>query len=152
MKKFYETLKTTRAAMILLVTGIFLLAAAAVQGQSVTTDKLDYAPGETVYISGNGFMPGESVLLLIEHIEPNLPDPWHTHDAWEVDADSSGNFYSSWYVEDVELNTTLYLTAVGQVSLLTAETVFTDAINLQSITLLPTNFTLTKGTCRINYC
>lgn len=95
-------------------------------GQTVTTDKLDYAPGETVMITGTGFLSNETIVLEIEHIEPNMPVPFHTHTPWETIADSEGNFTSTWYVDTPELNTTLLLTATGQTSGLQAETIFTD--------------------------
>lgn len=106
-------------------------------GQTVTTDKLDYAPGETVMITGTGFLPGETILLEIEHIEPNMPVPFHSHIPWETIADSEGNFTSTWYVDTPELNTTLLLTAIGQTSMLNAETIFTDATSTQIIGLTP---------------
>ncbi|HSO87546.1 MAG TPA: hypothetical protein VLQ91_13405, partial [Draconibacterium sp.] len=70
MKKMYNTLRTSRAALMALLVGLFLMAAAATNAQSVVTDKLDYAPGETVYITGTHFQPYEDVLLTIVHIEP----------------------------------------------------------------------------------
>jgi len=39
---------------------------------TITTDKLDYAPGETVTFSGTNFAPGEQVRVVI-HEDP------HTH-------------------------------------------------------------------------
>ncbi|MDP3313100.1 HYR domain-containing protein [Lutibacter sp.] len=94
--------------------------------QTVSTDKDDYAPGETVLITGSGFLPGEKVSLLIIHIDPNFI--FHLHDDMpDALVDEDGNFTSSWFVLDEELNTTLYLTAVGQTSGFEAFTVFTDA-------------------------
>ena len=53
MKKLYKTLRTSRTVLMVLLTGIFLMAAQAVYGQAtLKTDKLDYAPGETVLITG----------------------------------------------------------------------------------------------------
>ncbi|MGH9905744.1 MAG: Kelch repeat-containing protein, partial [Pyrinomonadaceae bacterium] len=39
---------------------------------SITTDKLDYAPGETVNLSGHGWQPGETVRIMI-HEDPHTP-------------------------------------------------------------------------------
>ena len=36
-------------------------------GATVVTDKLDYPPGGTAYITGAGFDPGESVSLQVLH-------------------------------------------------------------------------------------
>ena len=100
-----------------------------VSAQTVKTDKLDYAPGETVQITGSGFLPGEMVSLLIIHIDPNFI--YHTHsDMDDALVDANGNFSSTWFVFDEELNTTLFLSALGLTSDLYAETTFTDAINL----------------------
>ncbi len=107
----------------------------------VWTDKSDYAPGETVTITGTGFVPGEGVVLLIEHIEPNMPNPLHLHAAWGVIADNEGNFTSTWYVDAIELNTTLFLTADGDLGSY-AETTFTDGV----FTYLSGTFTVTGAT------
>ena len=66
MKKLYQTLKTTRAALVMLLTGLLLLATIAANAQAtLSTDKLDYAPGEIVYITGTGWLPGETVNLWV---------------------------------------------------------------------------------------
>jgi len=100
----------------------------------ITTDKPDYSPGETVEITGSLFQPFETVTLSIIHIEPGMPDPYHTHDNWTVNADKYGEFISSWYVNDVELNTTLFLTANGDMNSY-AETTFTDSPKIGSVSL-----------------
>ena len=92
--------------------------------QTVTTDKADYAPGETVQITGSGFMPGENVLFSIIHIEPNFI--FHSHEDWEATTNDIGDFTTSWFVYDEELNTTLYLSALGLTSGYQAYTSFTD--------------------------
>ena len=103
--------------------------------QTVATDKLDYSPGETVMITGTGFQSGEQVVLSIIHINIDEYFPVHFHDAWTVTADSIGNFSSTWYVDAIELNTMLYLTATGQSSGLSASTTFTDAAKATTTTL-----------------
>lgn len=143
MKKIYETLRTTRTAMMLIV-GLLILVATTASAQSVITDKLDYAPGETVYITGSHFQPYEDILLTIVHIEPNMPEEWHPHESATVAADSLGNFEGTWYVNDVELNTTLELTAEGITSGLIAVTTFTDAGNL-TVTIDTSSPTICKG-------
>jgi hypothetical protein len=93
---------------------------------TISTDKADYAPGETVQIAGSGFLPGEYVSLLIIHIDPNFI--YHIHaDMEDALVDANGDFSSTWFVLDEELNTTLFLTAVGLTSDLYAETMFTDS-------------------------
>ena len=60
MNEFYKKLRTTRAAMFLLL-GLFMMAGAAAFAQTtspevtVVTDQDDYWPGEWVYITGTGF-------------------------------------------------------------------------------------------------
>ena len=44
------------------------------KAQTVTTDKADYQPGETVVITGTGWTAGETVKLYIEK-EPPVTDP-----------------------------------------------------------------------------
>ena len=41
------------------------LVAAAQVGPSIWTDKADYAPGETVRISGSGFVPGTRLTIKV---------------------------------------------------------------------------------------
>ena len=125
------------------------------QGQTVSLDQadLDYAPGETVYISGTEFGAGEVVTMTISHIEPGLPLIYHEHAVFYATADEEGNFNASWYVDDVELNTTLSLLAEGDQGSM-ASIVFTDGSNdpLYSVTISPTsavtnvsqNYTLTS--------
>src|SRR6185369_6192692 len=45
-----------------------LFSSTAAFAQSVTTDQGDYPPGGTVYITGTGFAPGESVHCQVLHI------------------------------------------------------------------------------------
>src|SRR5438477_12578225 len=56
-------------------------AAVAANAAWVLTDKDDYAPGETVYIAGAGFCPGETVSLRVLHVggaaDDDLTSPAH---------------------------------------------------------------------------
>src|SRR5688572_17728151 len=74
----------------------------AVLTATIATDKEDYAPGETVLITGTGFSPGETVRLQIIHITPpgnaSKGEPQTSsalladhegHDPWDVVADSN---------------------------------------------------------------
>src|SRR5262249_43960057 len=54
---------------------------------AISTDKLDYAPGETAHISGRGFQPGEVVRLKI-HEDPHTPQ----ERGFDATADAEGNF------------------------------------------------------------
>jgi hypothetical protein len=64
--------------------------------------------------------------MTISHIEPGIPLIFHEHALFYATADSTGTFSASWYVDDVELNTTLSLLAEGDQGSL-ASVVFTDA-------------------------
>ena len=55
----------------LLALVLCLSAAAFGQGPSIWTDFPDYAPGSTVNITGSGFVAGESVSLLVLHVNGN---------------------------------------------------------------------------------
>src|SRR5436190_9073954 len=95
---------------------------------SVATDKQDYHPGETVHITGSGFMAGETVRLQVVHYTPTEASlvAHAGHDPWDVTADSNGAFTAEWLVQEDSLNQFLLLTADGQSSGLHAETTFTD--------------------------
>jgi hypothetical protein len=91
-------------------------------GPTVTTDKLDYQPGDTVTISGSGWWAGETVELLLEE-DPATHDP---HVFASV-ADSAGDFENrDFVVQEEHLGVTFTLTATGLTSGLTAGGVFTD--------------------------
>ncbi|MGE5318369.1 MAG: hypothetical protein ACM3ME_10260, partial [Chloroflexota bacterium] len=87
------------------------------RGQTVTLDQadLDYAPGETVYITGEGWYPNEEITLTVDHLSTPIPDHGATdpHLPWKVTADANGNFTAEWYVSDYELGAELLLLAGG---------------------------------------
>ena len=100
----------------------------------VFTDKDDYGPGDTAYISAQNFEVGEAVEFLVLHIDgvPNTGgghEPWSVVDGGPSDLDgvANGNVETSWYVNpDDSFNSTFELTAEGANSGLTASHVFTD--------------------------
>jgi hypothetical protein len=107
---------------------------------TITTDKLDYAPGETVTFSGTGFAPGETVRVVI-HEDPHT----HLERNFEATADASGNITGSYLVEEHDLNVKFIVNARGLTSNLTAQTGFTDS-NPQAVTVaLPQSVTVTQG-------
>src|SRR5947209_12140425 len=90
---------------------------------TVKTDQADYTPGSIVTITGSGWQPGETVTLTL--VESPLID---THGPFTVTADASGNISNSSFGTDThDINVLFYLTAVGSVSGLQAQTSFTDA-------------------------
>jgi hypothetical protein len=90
---------------------------------TVTTDRTDYAPGEVVTVTGTGWQPGETVLLVL-HEDPTA-EPDRTFSAT---ADSNGRFTTIEFAPDAnDVGRTFTLTAIGQGSGFVAQTVFTDA-------------------------
>ncbi len=123
--------------------GVFLITLIPLQlvlGQAtVTTDKDDYYPGETVLITGSGWEAGEDVRL---HI---ISDCGCTNVTFITTADVAGNIYcNEFLIEDMHLGATFWLTATGLSSGLTAETTFTDGHSVTSVS--PNSGTTAGGT------
>ncbi|MDP3359726.1 MAG: hypothetical protein Q8S41_10295, partial [Lutibacter sp.] len=96
---------------------------------SITTDNVDYQPGETVQITCAGFLPGESVQLLVVHTKYQLGDPiGEGHEPWFINADTNGNISTTWFVAlDDHLGELLRVSAIGQTSGENVWHEFTDA-------------------------
>src|SRR6266567_6463321 len=115
---------------------------------TVGTDSTDYLPGDTVYVSGAGWQPGESVDLLFDE-EPLV----HAPVVIRTVADANGEIreVSTYHVDDSDLGTAFTLHAVGASSLASADVTFTDGNNLK-ITQQPTSVSLLVGqTIAIRY-
>ena len=87
---------------------------------TLKTDKEDYAPEQTVTISGSGWEPGETVSFLLTEV----PETHEDH-VWSTTADESGSildtsFAPEWHDQGVRF----YLTATGSLS--EAQATFTD--------------------------
>jgi hypothetical protein len=91
---------------------------------SISTDKMDYAPGETATISGRGFQAGEVVRVKI-HEDPHTPQ----ERGFDVTADADGNFSGEYLVMDYDLDMKFIVGARGLSSGATAQTTMTDARN-----------------------
>src|SRR5688500_15676047 len=91
---------------------------------SISTDKMDYRPGETATISGRGFQPGEIVRIKI-HEDPHTPQ----ERGFDATADAAGNFSGQYVVQDYDLHMKFIVSARGLTSGWTAHTTFTDANN-----------------------
>src|SRR5437762_11118659 len=91
---------------------------------TVRTDKADYTPGQTVTITGGGWVPGETVTLTLAEV------PSHdVHPLAPVTADASGTILSTEFVPAPDdVGTRFYLTAAGRQS--QAQTSFTDALSI----------------------
>jgi hypothetical protein len=120
-----------------------------ISAQTVTTDRLDYPPGDTVLINGTGWLAGETVTLKVIHVAEGDNDLSPAHQPFTTVADLNGNISSFWIVppDEDEVGATLLLTADGQTSGLHAEVTFTDATKTDTY---PTTYnTFTGGA---TYC
>src|SRR5882724_289939 len=121
-------------------TGAFLNSVATLNSSAatITTDKLDYAPGTPVMVSGTGWQPNEVVTIMF-HEDPHVAtENPHT---FTVQADANGDFANQQYApEDQDAGLTYILAATGGTSGRAAQTSLTDA---GSFTYSPTATTLT---------
>ncbi|WP_460389948.1 MBG domain-containing protein, partial [Algoriphagus aestuariicola] len=130
--------KMTRLLFLVLTLGLGLLSLNAMGQATVTTDKLDYIPGEYVIITGAGWQPGETVTLHIAE-DPKPATCILPHDMTAV-ADANGNIYNDqMLIKENHLGVAFVLTATGQSSGLTATTTFTDGAYLFAAQGLPSN-------------
>lgn len=91
-------------------------------GLSITTDKDDYAPGDTVWFTGAGWPANDTLDILLED-EPATHEP-HT---WWVSVGEDGTFRDSTYVVDVDdIGVTFTLTATSRRTERWLTVVFTD--------------------------
>ena len=78
-------------------------------GLSITTDKDDYVPGDTVWFTGSGWTPGDSVDIVL------TDDPTLDSHSWTVGIGEDGGFRDSTYVVDVnDLGVTFTLVATSR--------------------------------------
>src|SRR5438876_5009495 len=111
------------ARLVALVVGFLATLALPASAATVATDKADYAPGENVVITGSGWEPGETVVLIL-HEDPEL-DPDLQLTAF---ANENGDFTNTDFTVDVfDIGVTFTLTATGSSSGLTEQMTFTDA-------------------------
>jgi uncharacterized repeat protein (TIGR01451 family) len=91
-------------------------------GLSITTDKDDYAPGDTVWFTGAGWPANDTLNILLED-EPATHEPH----AWSVMVEEDGAFRDSTYVVDVEdVGVTFTLTATSRATGRWLKVQFTD--------------------------
>jgi len=132
---------TTAPFAVALLVAIALAGTAMAQSATVMTDRADYAPGEIVTITGTGWQAGETVTL--QFVESPLFD---THPDLTAIADENGNIFNNQFFPDEhDVNISFTLTATGNTSGLQAQTTFTDAITLDSVTVDSQVGTVTTG-------
>src|SRR5207247_4505732 len=141
--------RSMRTPLMVVLAALFLTCTAGgAIAQTLTSDQPDYPPGSTATLTGAGFAPGESVVVVVHHADAS-PDSGADHEPWTVVADENGGFVTTWHVcEDDCVGMTLRATADGQTSGLHADVVFTDACQSQSpnITAQPQDATRCPGT------
>jgi hypothetical protein len=109
---------TTQGGQVVLLT----MEAGNTSGAIVKTDRDDYAPGETVRISGTGWQAGEQVKLSL-HMDP-LRD---SDTELTATADGAGNFTNTEFSPATyDVGVRFVLTALGQSSGRRSQTTFTD--------------------------
>ena len=117
-------MKRASQVVLGLLLALALQGMARAQSATVMTDQADYAPGTIVTITGSGWQSGETVTL--SFVESPLID---THPDLYAVADANGNIVNSQFSPDShDVNITFTLTATGQTSGLTAQTIFTDSV------------------------
>src|SRR6185369_11947525 len=94
--KLLDTTKTVYCFILSLILFSFLNTAF---GQTLTSDRADYPPGDTAILVGSGFSFGEPVTVQVLHDDMlGGIDSIEAHQPWEVISDSLGNFTTIWYV------------------------------------------------------
>src|SRR5437867_1387212 len=121
---------------LLLIVGVLLLVtlgfagAALADGPSISSDKADYMPGETVTLSGAGWQAGEVINVFVIASEADGSSPWSYE--LEVGADETGGFIArfdlpTWFVA-------LYTVNARGSSGTVAQTSFTDSVSSVTLT------------------
>ena len=102
------------------------------EGLSITTDKDDYMPGDTVWFTGAGWQPGDTLDIVLTD-DPQTHEP-HT---WWVPVNETGGFRDSTYIVDTgDLGVMFTLVATSRANPQQTLTVqFTDGRDIQSVTL-----------------
>jgi hypothetical protein len=114
----------------------FLASSAAVFGQTVSSDKDDYAPGEIATITGTGWENDQMVHVEFKE-EPDYPD---TH-IYDLAVDENGTWVLKYQIETRHIGVKFTVIAKGQQSGHIAQTIFTDAnvnFNASGLTGTPT--------------
>ncbi len=102
----------------------------------VTTDRLDYPPGDTVWITGSGFSGGESVTVQVTHVD-TLVTGGVGHNPWTVKA-NGGAFTTYWVVPyDDNGGESLKVTATGKISGRVAFAYFMDVNTILTFVTIP---------------
>ncbi|MGZ4962512.1 MAG: HYR-like domain-containing protein, partial [Limisphaerales bacterium] len=119
-----------RFALRMICVAVVALHALSAVGATITADSADYPPGATATFTGAGFQPGEMVQLQVVHVD-GTPNDDPSHELWEVTADDSGGFVTTWTVDPFDaIGSTLEVRATGLISGLFAGAQFTDSVSV----------------------
>jgi hypothetical protein len=118
---------------------------------TITTDKIDYGPGELVTITGAGFQPNETITITL-HEEQHV----HEDRAFTAITDGEGKLTNTDFTpEHHHFGVTFVLTAKGQSSAFVAQTSFTDAATVTTRVTLSSLFRTygqTAPPIRVTFC
>lgn len=108
-------------------------------GASLLTDKFDYSPGDTVWITARGFAAGESVEVAVTHRDVPVIGG-ENKNPWKVSASESGTFRTPWVIPyDGSVGETLMVSASGGASHSAAKSEFLHHNTVLTITGLSKN-------------
>ena len=100
---------------------------------TVTTDLPNYQPGATAQIAGSGFLPNETVTLLV--VNAATGQPAAGSNPWTVTTDGNGCFTTSWYVNPAdEPDNSFVLSANGSAGDSASTTYSDGTVNVAYIT------------------
>ena len=107
---------------------------------TIRTDRDDYSPGMTVYVSGTGWLPNETVTFALRELPAE-----HAARTFSITADSSGRIENAalFLVEDHHLGVRFFLTARGAAS--QAQITFTDG-QAWALSISPTSVAASSNT------
>ena len=131
MREFLLKFTATRLWLLLMIFSLPLVTV----GQTVSSDKADYAPGETATISGSGWT-GDSLIDIYIDEDPPI-DLAYQHDFYDVEVDQDGNWSVQMNIAEYHLGITFYLTVTGKQTGRIAKYMFTDGQTKFSVTGLP---------------
>ena len=137
-------MRSTGRIVSLLVAVLFtqVVTAGWAAAADLVADRDDYSPGDTAYLMGSGFKPGEGVIVTLA---ATLEDQsFIDYAVGGVYADQEGSFTAIWLVPEEVAGATITATAIGDESTLAATVTFTDtpantySVSAESMTQ-PTN-------------
>jgi uncharacterized repeat protein (TIGR02543 family) len=115
-KKYVKKIVSMLIISLLVLSTIFAIPLIHATGATISTDKADYSPGDTVTIYGSGFLEGT--------VSMTVTRPDGSTNGWAVTSDSSGSFTTTYALDGIE---GVY-TVIASDGTNTATTTFIDAL------------------------